>query len=203
MDQPAFRARFVLMASTVLVLAGCGDQRTPTEVARSGTPSAALSREGQGAEKHAGAFVAHDSCEPESFNAAIGPGTCVKHGQTTFQEFIAELQATQSVRDWRFTPEQLPAQDGVNLLGNNVGGEEHTFTPVAQYGGGIIPLLNQLAGTPTPAPECLALEEDDLVPSGGRYIIEAEELADVTDASGIARVQCCIHPWMRATVRVK
>jgi len=28
-------------------------------------------------------------------------------------------------------------------------------------------------------------------------------LAAVTDADGIARVECCIHPWMRTEVRVK
>jgi hypothetical protein len=199
MDRSTSRARFVLTVPALLVLAGCGEQRAPTEVARVSGTSAALSREGP----HMGAIVAHDSCDPDSFNAALGPGTCVKPGQTTFDEFIAELSATQVVRDWRFTPEHLTAQAGNNLLGNNVGGEEHTFTPVAQFGGGIIDILNQLAGTPDPAPECLALDEDDLVPSGGHYLIEAEELAEVTDGSGIARVQCCIHPWMRAEVRVK
>jgi hypothetical protein len=47
------------------------------------------------------------------------------------------------------------------------------------------------------------LDEDDLVASGGKYLIEAGELEDVVDGSGIARVQCCIHPWMRATVRMQ
>jgi len=47
------------------------------------------------------------------------------------------------------------------------------------------------------------LEGDDIVPSGGKYLIEANELDEVADASGIARVQCCIHPWMRTEVRMK
>jgi len=184
----------------VLLLAACGEQRAPTEVARAGSVTAALSREDQ----HAGAIVAHDSCDPATFNAALeDEDACVKPGQTTFQEFIAELTATKTVRDWRFTPEQLTARLGVNLLGNNVGGEEHTFTPVKTFGGGFIAILNNLSGNPVAAPECLNLDEDDVVPSGGKYLIEAEELADAVDGNGIARVQCCIHPWMRTEVRMK
>lgn len=191
----------VVATPAILLLSACGEQSSPTEASRAAMPSVVTSREGSGQE-HAGAFVAHDSCEPTSFDLAVAPGTCVKSGRTTFPEFIAELQATGVARDWRFTPDQLTAQLGVNLLGNNVGGEEHTFTPVKQFGGGFIPILNQLSGNPVPAPECLALEDDDRVPSGGKYIIEAEELADVVE-NGIAKVQCCIHPWMRSEVRLR
>jgi hypothetical protein len=186
----------------LLFLAACGEGRAPTEVARAGPSSAALSRGEQGPQ-HAGALVAHDSCDPASFDAAIAPGTCVKNGNTTFSEFVAELESTRAVRDWRFTPEQLTAHFGVDLLGNNVGGEEHTFTPVRQFGGGVVPFLNQLAGTPVVAQECQSLDDDDMVESGGKYLIEAEELSEVADNNGIARVQCCIHPWMRSTVRLK
>ena len=183
----------------LLFLSACGEGRAPTEIARTGPSSAALTR----GEQHAGALVAHDSCDPASFDAAIRPGTCVKNGNTTFPEFIAELASTGVARDWRFTPEQLTAHFGVDLLGNNVGGEEHTFTPVREFGGGEVPILNQLAGTPIVAQECKSLDEDDRVPSGGKYLIEAEELAEVADNSGIARIQCCIHPWMHSTVRLK
>jgi len=191
-----------LAAPTILLLTACGEQRAPSEP-RATTPSVALSREDAGP-KHIAAIVAHDSCDPESFNAALqDPNACVKHGSTTFPAFIAELTATKVVRDWRFTPDQATARLGVDMLGNNVGGEEHTFTPVKQFGGGIIPPLNLLSGNLVPAPECGNLEEDDMVPSGGKYLIEAEELAEVVDGSGIARVQCCIHPWMRTEVRMQ
>ena len=189
-----------LAAFSVLTLAGCGDQRAPTEVSRSPNPTVAFSK----ADQHAGAIVAHDNCDAASFNAALqDPDACVKHGHQTFQSFIAELQATQVARDWRFTPDQITGRFGVGLLGNNVGGEEHTFTPVAQFGGGFVDILNQLTGNLVPAPECLSLDEDDVVPSGGKYLIEADELDEVADAGGIARVQCCIHPWMRTEVRMK
>ena len=201
MHRPTRVTAVSVAVPALLFLSACGEGRAPTEIARTGPSSAALSRGEQGPQ-HAGAFVAHDSCDPASFNAAIGPGTCVKNGNTTFPEFIAELQSTRVARDWRFTPEQLTAHFGVDLLGNNVGGEEHTFTPVKQYGGGFVPVLNNLSGNPVAAPECLALDEDDMVPSGGNYLIEAEELADVVE-NGIAKVQCCIHPWMRSTIRLK
>jgi len=187
-------------APAVLVLSACGDQRAPTEAAQITTSIPALSRSDD--EKHAGAIVAHDACDPASFNAVIGPGTCVKPFRTTFQEFIAELTATKVAQGWFFSPEQLTARFGVNLLGNNVGGEEHTFTPVREFGGGEVPILNTLSGNPVEVDECKNLDEDDLVPAGGKYIIESEELAEVVDGSGIARVQCCIHPWMRTTVTV-
>ncbi len=199
MHRPNFTA-LAFAVPAILTLAACGDQRAPTEATRPMNPAVALSREDQ----HAGAIVAHDNCDPATFNAALNdPDACVKHGHQTFQSFIAELQATQTARDWRFTPEQLTGRLGVGLLGNNVGGEEHTFTPVHQFGGGFVPILNQLTGNLVPAPECLDLDEDDVVASGAKYLIEADELEEVADAGGIARVQCCIHPWMRTEVRMK
>ena len=190
---PALAAAF-----SVLTFAACGEQRAPTEVTRSPNPTVALSREDQ----HAGAIVAHDNCDPASFNAALqDPNACVKHGHETFQQFIAELQANGAARDWRFTPDQITGRFGVGLLGNNVGGEEHTFTPVHAFGGGFVDVLNGILNL-QPAPECLALERRRRCPLR-KYLIEADELAEVTDASGIARVQCCIHPWMQTEVRMK
>ena len=172
----------------------------PTESTRAVKSTVSLSRGPQ----HAGAIVAHDNCEPDSFNGTVGPGTCVRHnGGLTFGEFIEELGATQTVQTWNFTPAHATARSGVDLLGNNVGGEEHTFTPVAQFGGGVVPILNQLTGTPVPAPECLAAGPDDFVDAGGKYLIDAGELANAAGSGDIARIQCCIHPWMRATVRMQ
>jgi hypothetical protein len=50
------------------------------------------------------------------------------------------------------------------LVAVNKGGETHTFTRVAEYGGGIVPFLNDLAQTPIVAPECSA--ETTFVPPG-------------------------------------
>ena len=99
-------------------------------------PGSALSAS---ASDHAGAIIGHDSCDPASFNAALGdPNACMKPGRTTFQEFIAELTATQTARSWRFNPLQATTHAGEALLAQNVGGETHTFTPVKQFGGGFI-----------------------------------------------------------------
>jgi hypothetical protein len=74
------------------------------------------------------------------------------------------------------------------------GGEVHTFTHVAAFGGGIVPLLNDLAGVPNVAPECTSLAQGDFVTPGTTY----EE--DIVDP-GTQRFQCCIHPWMRLEVQ--
>jgi hypothetical protein len=81
------------------------------------------------------------------------------------------------------------------LAAVNLGGETHTFTEVDDFGGGIVPQLNDLAGVPVPAPECLALVSDDFIPPGGSD-------SEVEDEEGTELYQCCIHPWMRAKVHI-
>jgi hypothetical protein len=87
------------------------------------------------------------------FNAAIGPGTCVKDGGTTFSEFVAQLLAQGRAPAWRFAPGQLRLDAGGTMQARNRGGEVHTFTQVADFGGGCIQALNDLLGL-TPVPEC-------------------------------------------------
>jgi hypothetical protein len=72
----------------------------------------------------------------------------------------------------------------------NKGGEARTFTEVAEFGGGIVPSLNQLAHVPQMAPECGALEADDFVAPGATY-------REGVQHAGTLKFQCCIHPWMR------
>jgi hypothetical protein len=88
------------------------------------------------------------------------------------------------------------ANVGEILRAFNRGAEAHTFTEVDHFGGGIVPMLNQLSGTPVPAPECLALQPQDFIAPGA--LSEDEEIED----PGVERYQCCIHPWMRMTVHV-
>ena len=195
-------ARVALVAPALAFLAACSDAKSPTEVVRVPSVNAKLDID-QGPD-HAGAFVAHDACDPASFNAAFGDGTCVKQGHVTLDNFLSQVGNTHEAKGWSFTPAQLTARFGVDLLGNNIGGETHTFTPVKAFGGGFFEPLNELSGNLIPAPECLTLNNaEDLVAAGAKYTIEKEELAEVVDGSGLARVQCCIHPWMRATVRMQ
>ena len=132
-----------------------------------------------------------DDCDPTTFDAAVGPGTCIGDGDTTFGDFIAELQATQNAEKWRFNP---TSTDDTQLVARNRGGEVHTFTHVATFGGGVVPVLNQLSNNPVEAAECAdgAKFGASVVPPGGMSKTVAAKPGD--------HFQCCIHPWMRTTV---
>ncbi len=86
-------------------------------------------------------------------------------------------------------------EEGKRIEVKNEGGRPHTFTKVAEFGGGRVPPL--LVGTQM-APECAlaagATDPNQVAP-GARLKLK-------TSGEGIVRFQCCFHPWMRATVRV-
>ena len=138
-----------------------------------------------------------DDCDPATFNAAIGPGTCRGDGDTTFAQFLKQLSPKQVPEDWAFDPSRATVKAGQTIVAKNVGGETHTFTCVTQFGGGVVGLLNQLGGFTTPAVPCA--NEDvpgSFVPSGGKRIV-------TLGGPGTAMYQCLIHPWMRTTLRVR
>jgi hypothetical protein len=133
-----------------------------------------------------------DQCDPDSFNAAIGPGTCVnRNGGITFDLFISLLQQHARVPSWRFSPDTIHVPRELTLAIVNRGGEAHSFTEVDEFGGGVVPNLNALAGTPVPAPECLSA---DFVPAGG-------QTSHTFEPGEADKYQCCIHPWMRAVTK--
>jgi len=136
-----------------------------------------------------------DACDPDSFNAALGAGTCVRNGGLLFDSFIELLRRHQSAGAWHFTPPQAQLSVGDALVAVNRGGETHTFTEVEEFGGGIVPLLNDLTGLTTIAPECSQLTPANFIPAGGSS-------SEVEDEEGVEKYQCCIHPWMRAEIRV-
>ena len=172
--------------STLFALAACGgDSETPTD-------PLSLARGGVAARQ----VLMMDACDPTTFDAAIGPGTCVRDGGVRFDSFIAQLGRHRSVGAWHFAPGTVNAAVSQTLLAVNRGGEAHTFTEVEEFGGGIVPDLNALSGNREPAPECLALDADDFVAPGGTYEDEVEEV-------GAERYQCCIHPWMRTVVTAR
>jgi hypothetical protein len=84
---------------------------------------------------------------------------------------------------------------GQLLVATNRGGETHTFTEVEEFGGGIVPQLNQLTGLTDVAPECTQLAGKDFLAPGASSSEKEEE-------AGVEKYQCCIHPWMRAQVRI-
>ena len=135
-----------------------------------------------------------DRCDPATFNAVLGDGACVGDGEETFDEFIAELEATKEARHWRFKEDDFDVRAGEAVNTFNIGGEVHSFTKVATFGGGVVPPLNDLSGNPVFAPECAALEA--ILPGGS-----SEPM--VLTTPGVHRFQCCIHPWMRTEVTVR
>src|SRR5436190_6182574 len=147
-----------------------------------------------------------DNCDPATFNAAI-PGVCAitphRH-DTTFLEFIGLLFSPLAANvighpAWQFSPGYVSALGGQTVRVTNAGGEDHTFTEVAAFGGGFVPPLNGVGGPAgtvplVPAPACLAMP--GIVPSGGTVQIKGL-------SPGVHKFQCCIHPWMRAVVDVE
>src|SRR5512143_3495601 len=72
-----------------------------------------------------------DQCDPTTFNAAIGPGTCASgHSGIKFDAFIGQLTARQVAPAWRNAPSHLTATFGSTLVAINRGGEVHSFTKV-------------------------------------------------------------------------
>src|SRR5829696_6103830 len=57
-----------------------------------------------------------DACDPESFNTAIGPGTCIRQGGLDFAKFISLLGRHQKVGAWHFAPATLHVRVGQELL---------------------------------------------------------------------------------------
>ncbi|MFL5487254.1 MAG: hypothetical protein ACJ8AJ_02110 [Gemmatimonadaceae bacterium] len=175
-----------LLTSTFALVA-CQDATTPT--APGFSADAALSNSGA----TPATVRMMDACDPATFAGV--PGGCQRSGGVTFTHFIAQLTRLQRVPAWHFAPTDLFVNEGDEFVAKNVGGEVHTFTEVEEFGGGIVPSLNALAGLPTVAPECRALQPTDFIAPGGVVTDEAEE-------SGDENYQCCIHPWMRMKVHV-
>jgi len=160
-------------------------------------------------------FRVRDDCDPATFNAAppVGPGAGVIcnpnfDGDTTFAEFIEELTEDQTIGQWRFNPDDVRLDQGQGTEIESRGGEFHTFTQVAAFGGGILPGLNALTGAGATRPECGAA--DNLAPPRATHIFvpDGAKFAGPTAGSaalpkGATKWQCCIHPWMRSEIRVR
>lgn len=179
-----------------LFLAGCGEGTPPTAVPAGGASLAV----GGSAQAPPGRLEVSlnimDACDAATFNAAVGPGTCSREGGMKFSQFIAQLTRHQDVGAWHFAPPTFQASVGQTIEATNRGGERHTFTHVAAFGGGIVPVLNTLSGNPQEASECKNLKAGDFVPPGGTNTAPLHQ-------AGAQKFQCCIHPWMRATAQVQ
>jgi hypothetical protein len=152
------------------------------------------------AQSHGGAksrqIALRDDCDPNDPGWDVVPGDCLKkRGTVSAAEFDAELNSPLSDAvighpSWRIDRPYLVVKEGATLKVKNKGGRPHTFTEVAQWGGGVVP---PLSGGLDTAPECAALAQLD--PG------EKAKLSGL--AVGNHRFLCCFHPWMRAVVKVK
>jgi len=146
-------------------------------------------------------IVALDECDPATFNAALGDGFChnVTLGAfTTLNDLFAQAAAGTPDPGWDFEPDRVEIKEGTPLSVVDQGGEPHTFTEVAKFGGGFIDGLN--AGEAT-VPECSGGFKNLAV--ARTRILQGSEIKLPELSKGKHLFQCCIHPWMRVEVDVK
>src|SRR5690606_36184241 len=61
--------------------------------------------------------VMMDACDPETFDAAVEPGTCIRPGGgVTFQQFIDQLTLHGVAAAWRFAPWTTTVREGVTFV---------------------------------------------------------------------------------------
>ncbi len=136
-----------------------------------------------------------DDCDPRDPTWAPTGGCTLEEGNVNRAEFNAFVPSPLSLSTighpaWRNDPSYLTIEPDETVRVRNRGGRGHTFTEVAAFGGGRIPPLN--IGL-IPAPECAAAT---VLPPGTRVDVKGLSV-------GNHRFQCCIHPWMRALIKVK
>lgn len=176
--------------ATILIILGVG------AVTAAGTYAARSS--GHDHSKHVKVAM-RDDCDPRDPAWPAPSGGCQREkGNVTFAEFNAALNSPHSPttvvghQSWRNDPSYLVVREGTSLKVRNTGGRSHSFTKVANFGGGITPppINKGLAQ----APECpFAIG----VLPGGSITIPTADLP-----VGDHLFQCCFHPWMRAQVTV-
>jgi plastocyanin len=136
-----------------------------------------------------------DDCDPTDPAWNATGGCALKQGDVNMAEFGGELMSPLSLsvighQAWRIDPSYQKVEADETLQVTNGGGRTHTFTEVQNFGGGRIPPLNMGL---TMAPECATATN---IPAGTSVQVSGLSV-------GNHRFQCCIHPWMRAIVKVK
>jgi plastocyanin len=142
-------------------------------------------------------IAVHDACDSKTFNAEVGPGTCVRGPGLPIDKFFHDVEVNHQVRAWSINPGTVSTNSVDPIYVRNTGGEVHTFTEVARFGGGLVPLLNDLGGFGPTVPECATLNEQTHILNPG------ESTIFTVSAAGTHLYQCCVHPWMHATLTIK
>jgi plastocyanin len=139
-------------------------------------------------------IVIRDDCDPRDTEWNRLGGCALRHGNVTLAEFDEELDSPLAAavvghQSWRNDPSYLEIKEGQSVHVVNRGGRPHTFTEVKEFGGGFVPPLNEGLTT---AGECAGAS---VLPPGASTTLSGL-------APGNHRMMCCIHPWMRALVKV-
>jgi len=187
----------------VAIIAACANDSTPSRqpVAPDAPATIDAARADRGdAGDRAPSGTRHiairDDCDPHDPRWVPTGGCFLRGGSVTLDEFNGELSSPHSLsvighQAWRNDPSYLETESGRGIRITNEGGRVHTFTKVGAFGGGRVPSPALNMGL-TMAPECPTSVE---IAAGGRM-----ELAVLSP--GNHRFQCCIHPWMRALIKV-
>ena len=148
--------------------------------------------------------VALDECDPTTFNAALGPDFCKNIAlaalgyATTLSDLFQKAGEGNPDRGWDFEPDAVKIKEGTTLSVVDQGGEPHTFTEVAKFGGGFIAGINHGEAT---VRECVGGFSNVAVAK--TRILQASHVEITGLKKGKHLFECCIHPWMRVTVDVK
>src|SRR5215831_9793982 len=159
-------------ASLLLASAACSDRAINTEPSLSVSATVASFDKGGATDRTVNMM---DACDGPSFSA-MGI-LCTRNGGVSFGDLFGQLASQGFAGAWHNAPSQMDAKVGLTLLAVNKGGEAHTFTKVAKFGGGFVP------------------ENNAILPGG----TDADDVVQ----PGTTLYQCCIHPWMRTVVNGK
>jgi plastocyanin len=189
------RLASVLLMSITAALVSCGSGNQARSMAQG---ESSVQNRGSNRLETAGRedeIAILDDCDPTDPNWGPIGGCALERGDVTRAEFDALLfsqlsLATVGHQAWRNEPSYVKIERNETVTVTNKGGRGHTFTAVEAFGGGRVPGLNRGL---TPAPECAAATD---LPPGASMDVRGLGV-------GNHRFQCCIHPWMRALIKVK
>jgi plastocyanin len=161
------------------------------------TAAATYAARSDGGSKGHGRIVMRDDCDGRDLAWNNVGGCTRKKGNVTLAEFAGENDSPLSTavighQAWRNDPSYLVIKEGKTVRVKNAGGRPHTFTKVANFGGGIAPNPALNEGL-TVSPECPA---SVVIPPGEKATVSGLTV-------GNHRFLCCLHPWMRALIKVK
>lgn len=182
------------MAAAVSASGCMSTDASTDEAEREATPVA-------GPRSHGGTEIhLEDDCDFKTFGtAACNPNF---NGFTTLASFNADLAAQGRVGFWAYVGGGANLAAGQTLTIDNKGGQLHTFTIVANFGGGRDAGINATGHFTTVAPECVAGANATNVDIPSLTGVNVSTGASGAIKPGTYKVQCCIHPWEHSSVVV-